>query len=84
MKSQSEISQFRKYFRWYVFALLFAVASSLVILYINQGYLSLEFVVGVMFISFLTSVVYLGTFILELQNEIEILKRENIKKAKKK
>lgn len=83
MEKESEIFRFRKYFRWYVFALLFALVAVLAIYYIGEGVLTVEFVIGTMFVSFLATIVYLGTLIIELKKEVDGL-RELQKSNKKK
>lgn len=76
----TELNSFKKYYKWFVWGLISVVLMTIAIWYLYEGELSFEFVVGVSFITFLSTVVYLGAMIIQLMNEIEELR--NSKKSK--
>lgn len=83
-----EILNFKKYYKWYVIALVLAIIATLGVYYLTNAQLTTEFVIAVFFISFLSSIVYMGALIIQLQKELDevksLIKENGLRKPKKK
>ena len=76
MKKTGEIANFRKYFIFYIAGFLVVMAYTVLIGYYTFGLVTLELLVGAMFMVFLGVIVYLGSLIIELDRKIEILNKK--------
>lgn len=73
MKKNTEIRNFRKYFIFYVVGFILVSMYSLFVGYSTYGLVTIELLVGAMFVVFLGVIVYLGSLIIELDKKIQIL-----------
>lgn len=67
----SEIKKLKRFYKFYVGALVFVLLYSIASYFWTMPFLSVEFIVGVVFLSLLGSIVYLGSMIIELDRRLE-------------
>jgi len=76
MRKNSEISNFRNNYKFYVWLLILVIVYTGFVGFVLRGVVSLELLVAGLFLVFLALTVYLGSLIIELDKKIEELNKK--------